>query len=111
MTTLERHVGELARASKKTALISAVGALIVLAAFAVGSYWMLETLGELDAKATALKGEIAEKQALKASLDKELAGEKQEVHKLENVKRELEQNPPHECGEGRCGRGVATAQR
>jgi tetratricopeptide (TPR) repeat protein len=88
MTILEQHAGRLARASKKTALISAVGALIVFASFAVGSYLMLKTLGDLDVKATDLKAQISEKQTLKYNLDKELQAKKQEV---ENVKRELDQ--------------------
>jgi len=89
MTFTKRHLAELARSSRRAAILSAIGALVVFAALTISSFIMLRTtrkaeeLSNQNALLTnknndllktngALEGEIAEKTARSRSLDEQI---------------------------------------
>lgn len=89
MTFAKQHLAELARSSRRTAIISAIGALVVFASLGISGLVMIRTIRNVDELNkqnsllttknndllkinVALEGEIADKTARSRSLDEQI---------------------------------------
>jgi tetratricopeptide (TPR) repeat protein len=95
MSIPEAQVAALVRSSKRAAVLSALGALVVFSALGAGSLKLLQTNGDLDqqiAKKQALQAKLdqdnEEKRALQAKLDQEIEASRKVTTELARANQE-----------------------